>query len=154
MKRFMWPYWRMHVWTFFNVLGLYFIVSVMLFAETSGGWSAMLELFGGFAIGGILYVISYSTASSLASSSRGTLLRIDLRILCLLLISQGAAMLFNVGDNGDGPGNYTFLEKMLHGGDVSNLHSQFAGLMWMLLLLYLALLVVFLVASFSQAEEQ
>ncbi len=100
------------LWGFFRTYVFYSVVSWLVFLGTSGGWAALFPcLYGGvFFLGTIGLVLLFTIACQLEGWKSIFISEKQLRIvLCIQLL----AILFNPGDNGDGPGgSYPFFERL------------------------------------------
>lgn len=139
---------------------LYAVISTMLFIHTSGGWSTVYAilffplLYSVILLFGLIYLFSKRTTHVFGK------MILDKKVLLVLLIVQGGALLLNRGDCGDGgsgPNTYFFLERLLAEGGrvcsrtkVSTLSnfSEFALLGFVILIcIYVVTLVYFCVSA-------
>ncbi len=93
---------------------LYALASCGLFFYTSGGWTALLYLFGGGLFTSIICIVLIVCAVSRRKYAKTV--RLYVPIFLVLFAIQAFLLLFNFGDCGDSSGMYQFIQRVMHGG--------------------------------------
>lgn len=139
---------------FFIFLLLYLLLSLIFFTITSGGWASLgIMLYGlGFSIFLLIFTIT------LAFIFRKREITPSLRIFAFVLFFQTLSILFNVGDGGDGPGTYVFIDSII--GAINPgyaLYGQDSGYPWyssIFMLAYILFLALFVISAFLKGTKK
>src|SRR3989344_2375375 len=95
----------------------YALVSWVLFLFTSGGWSYVFYKI----LGGVFFIVVAIICMAMSilpiMKRKKYMYHIDKTLLLTLILIQCTYLLFNFGDCGDQPGNYTFIEAAIRGTD-------------------------------------
>ena len=106
---------NMHVLRFVALFAAYSILSIILFFFTSGGWGMLVWMFFGWIPYTIVLVILFIVAVAQYRAGR-IWVSIQKKDFAFLIIVQILALLLNVGDCGDAPNWYFFLERIIFFG--------------------------------------
>lgn len=104
----------LNIWKLFGILIVYSMVSFIVLIFTSGGWAVL-----GVAILGLIGYGLFSLVALIISIVKIVKNRRDIifntKLVPFILLSQIAALAFNIGDCGDASGSYAFWQRLVYG---------------------------------------
>jgi hypothetical protein len=96
---------------FGSAAGLYASISLLLFILTSNGWS----IFGAILLAILFYAGVFFLIIGYICRTRSFPITFSLIDIVGMLTAQVIALLLHTGDCGDGPGNISYFQSLIHG---------------------------------------